>query len=368
LYNPFKQPRAGRGALPLPRGDDCFEYMRQVRERVRERAGEIDPYIAELVIQHELQHNETMLQLLRMMDDYAPPAALDRAAPERAARDRTGLDRATRTTVRERHDKFEWIEFPAGDYRVGSNAAPGEFVYDNEQCEHEVDLAAFAIASRPVLNGEFREWVEAGGYDSLDHWSPDGRRWLAEEAVSAPLGWLREGGEVYECGFGERRPLDERAPVIHVSWFEADAFARAAGARLPSEPEWEVAASYDPAAGAAGPCRRHPWGDDDWRPGLANLDQLAWGTLPAGASDPGNGCVDMAGQVWEWTASEFSAYPGFQPFCYAEYSAPFFDGGYRVLRGGSWATRARSVDNRFRNWDHPQRRQIFAGFRLARDV
>lgn len=353
LYNPFKQPRAGRGDLPLPRGGDCFEYLREVRERVCERAGEIDPYLAELVIQHEQQHNETMLQLLWMMDDYAPSRALLRAEPAVLDGD---------------HGGRRWIVFPAGGYRVGATAAPGEFVYDNEQREHAVELPAFEIASRPVLNGEFREWVEAGGYDTPGHWSPEGRRWLAEERVSAPLGWLREGREIYERGFGGQWLLDERAPVIHVSWFEADAFARAAGVRLPSEPEWEAAASYDPNGGATGDRRRHPWGDDDWRPGLANLDQREWGTLPAGASDPGDGCVDMAGQVWEWTASEFSAYPGFEPFCYAEYSKPFFDRGYRVLRGGSWATRARSVDNRFRNWDHPQRRQIFAGFRLARDT
>lgn len=168
--------------------------------------------------------------------------------------------------------------------------------------------------------------------------------------------------------FGRSRPVDTAAPVGHISWFEADAFARSSGARLPTEFEWEVAASYPPATGADGARRRYPWGDEEWVPGGANLDQLMFGVEPVACAEGASGPVDMLGQVWEWTSSEFQAYPGFEPFAYAEYSAPFFDNGYRVLRGGSWATRARSVDNTFRNWDLPQRRQIFAGLRLARSI
>lgn len=333
LYDPFQQPRAVRGELPVLAAEQCFDYMDAVRERVEALSGELDSFNLELVIQHEQQHNETMLQLLRMMEDYAPPPGLRRQDQP-----------PTRPPAGD-----EWIEYPGGDYMIGTPApAAGEFAYDNESGEHVVRLDRFEIARRPVLNGEYREWVEAGGPDE------------------PPLSWRREGGEWYTTGFGEPRPLDDHAPVVHVNWFEADAYARAQGARLPGEFEWEAAASYDPVAGSAGPRRDRPWGDGEWRPELANLDQLAFGTR-ACASGEEHVPTDMSGQVWEWTASEFCAYPGFAPFAYERYSAPFFDSGYRVLRGGSWATRPRSVDNRFRNWDRPERRQIFAGFRLARD-
>lgn len=353
MYNPFQQPRADRAELPLPGAEECFNYMRQVRERVEELDRGPDPYLAELVIQHEQQHNETMLQLLWMMDDFAPPEGLRM------------VDAATSTSF---DPATGWINYPTGGYDVGTTVEPGNFAYDNEQQRHSVTLSSFAMASHPVLNGEYRAWVQGGGYADPTNWSVDGRDWLAKTGATAPLGWSIDGGEVFECGFGATRALEDYAPVAHVSWFEADAFARAHGARLPSEFEWEVAASYDSAAGASGERRRYPWGDEPWRPGLANLDQLAFGTLMAGACCPTGMPIDMAGQVWEWTSSEFAAYPGFEPFCYSEYSAPFFNGAYRVLRGGSWATRPRSVDNRFRNWDLPQRRQIFSGFRLARDI
>lgn len=336
LYDPFEQPRSVRGELPVLAAEQCFEYMSAVRERVDAALGAIDPFKLELVLQHEQQHNETMLQMLRMMDDYAPPAGLrrdDGGPAEDVAGD-------------------AWIEYPAGVYAIGTpHPAAGEFVYDNESGRHDVRLGPFAVARLPVLNGEYREWVESGA------------------APAPPLGWLREDGDWFETGFGEPRPLDDRAPVVHVDWFEADAYARAHGARLPSEFEWEAAASFAPGDGPAGERRAQPWGDDQWRPELANLDQLAFGTRACAAPNQASDApVDMAGQVWEWTASEFDAYPGFAPFSYERYSQPFFGRGYRVLRGGSWATRPRSVDNRFRNWDLPQRRQIFAGFRLARDA
>ncbi len=388
MFNPFKQPRAVRGKLPLPTREECFAYLAAVRDRVAGLEDRIDPYLAELVIQHEQQHNETMLQMLRMMDDYAPPENLRRPAGESgadpaaeyamaAAIEPAAAGPATAATIESRAAAGpgaglaslpEWIEYPAGDYLIGTATEPGAFAYDNEQLAHTVTLPAFAVAALPVLNRDFRRWVEGGGYRDLSCWSAAGREWLEAEGATTPLHWQIENDRVLERGFGNPRSLPDDAPVIHVSWYEADAYARAHGARLPSEFEWEVAASYDPAAGADGARRRHPWGDGDWRPALANLDQLAFGTVPVGACASPVTPTDMAGQAWEWTSSEFAAYPGFTPFCYEQYSAPFFSQGYRVLRGGSWATRARSVNNRFRNWDLPQRRQIFSGFRLARDA
>ncbi|MBV8940326.1 MAG: SUMF1/EgtB/PvdO family nonheme iron enzyme, partial [Solirubrobacterales bacterium] len=178
-------------------------------------------------------------------------------------------------------------------------------------------------------------------------------------------GWTEDLSAEWRLGALE--PLHPARPVIHVSWFEADAFARAHGARLPSEREWEKAASWDAAAGGA---RTYPWGEDPAVPGLhGNFDQLERGTADAGgypAGDSPYGATDMIGQVWEWTASTFAGYPGFVAHPYREYSEVFFGQGYRVLRGGSWATRARVATTTFRNWDFPVRRQIFAGVRIAK--
>jgi iron(II)-dependent oxidoreductase len=158
------------------------------------------------------------------------------------------------------------------------------------------------------------------------------------------------------------------APVVHVSWYEADAYARWAGKRLPTEAEWEKAASWDPQTETK---RLYPWGDAPATPERTNLNQLAFkpaevGAYPAGAS--AYGALGMIGDLWEWTASDFSAYPGFESFPYREYSEIFFDDGYMVLRGGSWATRPGAIRNTFRNWDFPIRRQLFVGFRCARDA
>jgi iron(II)-dependent oxidoreductase len=157
-------------------------------------------------------------------------------------------------------------------------------------------------------------------------------------------------------------------PVQHVCWYEADAFARWAGKRLPTEAEWEKAASWT----SSGEKRRYPWGDEEPTAALANLSTSSrFSPAPAGsfaAGESPSGCRQMIGDVWEWTASDFSAYPGFRSFPYREYSEVFFGSEYKVLRGGSWATHPAAVRNTFRNWDYPIRRQIFSGFRCARDA
>jgi iron(II)-dependent oxidoreductase len=167
--------------------------------------------------------------------------------------------------------------------------------------------------------------------------------------------------------FDSLEPLDSSKPVCCVSWFEADAYARYAGKRLPREAEWEKAASWTPS----GEKRPYPWGEEPPSRSKANLDQLSFSTAPAGAYPEGTsayGAEQMLGDVWEWTASGFDAYPGFEAFPYSEYSEPFFCGLFKTLRGGSWATQPEAVTTTFRNWDYPDRRQIFAGFRCARDA
>jgi iron(II)-dependent oxidoreductase len=225
------------------------------------------------------------------------------------------------------------------------------FAYDNVRPRHELDLAAFEVDRLPVTNGDFLRFVEDGGYSRPELWSPDGWAWRSEASVTRPLFWTADGRV---RSFERVEPLDSQMPVMHVSWFEADAFARWAGKRLPTEAEWEKAAAG--TGTQAGSC---------------NIDQLAFGPLPAGAFPRGasdHGVLGLIGDAWEWTAGEFGSYPGFRAYPYREYSEAFFDQGFKVLRGGSWATRPSVARNTFRNWDFPERRQIFCGFRCALDA
>jgi iron(II)-dependent oxidoreductase len=240
-------------------------------------------------------------------------------------------------------------------------AAGSGFAYDNERPRHVRELPAYSIGRAPVTNGEYGRFVEDGGYRRREAWSAEGWAWKEEEAVERPLYWTADG---CERRFERTEPIDPEMPVMHVSWFEADAYARWAGKRLPTEAEWEKAAAWDAQHGCT---RRHPWGDGEPTPALANLDALRFGPLPAGAlagSTPG-GADSMLGDCWEWTATRFTGYPGFRAFPYREYSEVFFGPGHRALRGASWATRPSVARNTFRNWDLPGRRQIFAGFRCA---
>jgi iron(II)-dependent oxidoreductase len=245
-------------------------------------------------------------------------------------------------------------------------AGGDRFAYDNERPRHVRDVDAFLIDMAPVTNADMVGFIAEGGYAHREWWSPEGWEWREREQVSMPRYWRREGDYFAVRRFGRWEALELSRPVCHVSWFEADAFARYVGKRLPTEAEWEKAASWDGAAKHV-----YPWGDEPAGRERANLDQLAFSTAPAGAYPAGaaqSGARQLIGDVWEWTASPFTRYDGFEAFPYSEYSEPFFGGPYKVLRGGSWATQPGAVTSTFRNWDHPDRRQIFAGFRCARDT
>jgi iron(II)-dependent oxidoreductase len=243
------------------------------------------------------------------------------------------------------------VLIPGGKFVMGTDREPS--AYDNERPAHVVDVAPFLIDTVPVTNGRYLEFVEAGGYDEPRFWSEAGWAHRCAEGLTAPQFWAREGGGSWSVRRYGRRldlPLDE--PVQHVCWYEADAYARFAGKRLPTEAEWEKAAE-----GAT--------------PDSANLGGRHFGPAPVGAYPRGAsryGAEQMIGDVWEWTASDFTAYPGFVTFPYKEYSEVFYGSDYKVLRGGSWATSPSVARVTFRNWDYPVRRQIFAGFRCARDV
>jgi iron(II)-dependent oxidoreductase len=360
LYNPFEHPRRVRGKLRLPGLAEVQETMSEIRARVLAqldaadlREGNAllrDGFVYRMVLQHEFQHGETILQTLQLKQG-APYEPVERrpTPPGRA-------DVAAGAMVR----------FPGGDVMIGTDDRSA--AYDNERPGHLVRLAPFWIDVAPVANGQYLEFIEAGGYGRRALWTDGGWAWLAEARVTAPKHWEKTTDGWITRSMNLVRSLDPARPVCHVSYHEADACARFMGKRLPTEPEWEAAASWDPATGVQ---RRYPWGEEPWSPELANLDQLAFDTAPVGAY-PRNvspiGCYGMVGDVWEWTASDLQGYPGFQPFPYAEYSEAFFGPEYKVLRGGSWATRPGAVRNTFRNWDYPIRRQIFSGFRCARDA
>ena len=279
LYDAIENPRSGRNELPILRDAELRAYLEGVRARALEVLDEVeigddapDPllregFVYEMLIAHELQHQETMLQLLQMVDDYEPLPG--------APTPRTGRSPATARRSR----------CPAASTRSAPTDAG--FAYDNERPRHVVELAPFEIDREPVLNAEYAAFVEDTGAEPPMYWRGDGNG-----------GWLR-------TAMGREGPLEPGDPVVHVDFHQAAAFASWAGKRLPTEHEWEAARER----------------------------------------------LDGAGRVWEWTSSEFLPYPGFRAFPYREYSEVFFGEGYRVLRGGSWATHSDVARASFRNWD-----------------
>jgi gamma-glutamyl hercynylcysteine S-oxide synthase len=364
LYNPFEHPRRVRGELALPDRDDALALLAEVRRRVLDRLGETDfdggspllrdGYVYRMVAQHEHQHNETMLQTLQ----------LKTGTPYRPAR-RRQLPAAVEYTIATAGAEGRMVAIPGGQYTIGTDDRSA--AYDNERPRHAVSLAPFRIDIAPVTNGQFLRFIADAGYTRHELWSPEGQAWLDESRAVAPKYWSIADGGWWTRSMDRAAPVDPTRPVCHVSYYEAEAFARWAGKRLPTEAEWEVAATWDEGAGAA---RVYPWGATPPSAEVANVDQLGFDTAPVGAF-PRNvspfGCYGMIGDVWEWTSTDFGPYPGFTAFPYREYSEVFFGGEYKVLRGGSWATRPLALRSTFRNWDYPIRRQIFSGFRCARD-
>ena len=310
-YDAFETPRAVRGEIEALGQADARVYLEQVRARTSAalaQNGLGDGTVYELVLRHELQHSETMRQTLQIAGLLPPGdrAKLDQPPPHRQAGEQ------------------RWIALPAGPFAMGADDEG--FAYDNERPRHIVDVAAFQIARHPVSNASWMHFSEGGGYERREWWSDEGWAWKLQydithhPAIAAGAAGGAGGPQSTAC---------------HVSWFEADAFARAHDARLPTEAEWEKAATWEQETDEAETFERET--------------------------------PEAIGAVWEWTASTFHGYPGFTAYPYREYSEVFFGEDYRVLRGGSWATHPRVATLAFRNWDLPQRRQIFAGVRLARD-
>jgi iron(II)-dependent oxidoreductase len=360
MYNPFEYPRRVRGELPLPTLASTLAAMAAIRERVLERLEGVDldssdlllknGYVYHMVLQHEYQHNETILQTLQLKTGTPYTPAERRALPSSG----TPNDLAARMV------RIEAIAATLGtDDRRRA--------YDNERPRHSVAVAPYWIDRTPVTNAEYLEFMRDGGYERPELWSDAGREWLAESNARAPKYWWQQDGVWMRRSMDRVAMPEPRSPVIHVCYHEADAFARWAGKRLPTEVEWEIAASWDPVHQSA---LQFPWGTDGATAREANIDQLGFDVAPVDSHEANvspSGCYGMIGDVWEWTSTDFAGYNGFQAFPYSEYSEVFFGSEYKVLRGGSWATRPGAIRNTFRNWDYPIRRQIFSGFRCARD-
>jgi iron(II)-dependent oxidoreductase len=301
-------------------------------------------YVFDLVLEHERQHQETLAALINAL-----PLDVKRAGPPAAQ----GKRRSPATE----------IAIPSMRFRAGGNGA--SFEYDNELPPFDVDIEAFRIDRDLVTNAEYAEFVESGGYARREWWSDDGWTWKEQESIALPLGW--SGPLWRERRYFDEGPLREDAPVTGVSWFEADAFARSHGKRLPTEFEWEAAAAWDSATKKR---RTYPWGDAAYSPTLANADAVLWSTTPVGSyplGDAQSGLHDAAGNLWEWTSSSFAGYPGFVAHPYPEYSELWFDGDHRVARGGSWFTAPALLRASFRNFYRRNFRLGFLGIRCARN-
>lgn len=358
LYNSSTVPHDVRWELPLPSRQGTLDYMARVQDAMVRRlngslatAEETALYL--LTIYHEDMHDEAFTYTRQTLGYPAPGLAAAESGPDSG----TGSGPLPGE-----------VDVPGGSLLLGS-LPEAPFLFDNEKWAHEVTVAPFRMARAPVTNAEFLAFVLDGGYRRRELWSEEGWRWREETRVEHPLYWMRQGDGWVERRFDREGPLAPHRPVIHVCWHEARAWCRWAGRRLPTEAEWESAAATEPAPGGglSPRKRRYPWGDAEPGPRYANLDGRALGTVDVAAYPKGEsawGCRQLLGNVWEWTETAFEPFPGFAPDVYEDYSAPWF-GSRKVLRGGAWATRGRMINNTYRNFFTPERRDVMAGFRTC---
>jgi iron(II)-dependent oxidoreductase len=365
LYDSARVHHDTRWDLPLPSKRDTIAYTQRILDRVieqvsggatRDANGFDDAYFLELSLLHEDMHNEAITYTRQTLGVCSP--AFRRNDPASDIPAEAGATNA----------KFGDAFVPGGVFKLGSEPDAG-FVFDNEQWAHEVEVEPFSISRTAVTQAEFAEFVNDGGYRRQELWGDEGWRWRESVNAEHPVYWRSAGKNQWERRvFDQWLPLEPMLPVIHVNWHEAEAYCRWANRRLPTEAEWEMAASCEPdGRGMAARKRIYPWGDEPPTPDRANLDWRTSGCLPVNALPAGDsafGVRQMIGNVWEWTATDFGPYPGFEPGPYKEYSAPWF-GDHKVLRGGCWATRSRLIRNCYRNFYQPDRRDVWAGFRTC---
>ncbi len=357
LYDSIAIAHDTRWDLPLYSLPELKVYMASVLDALTDRlpsglASERDSYLYQFTTFHEDMHDEAFTWSRQTLGYPTPHFAPDGPrAPHVPENGMLAGDAA----------------IPGGILRFGAERDAG-FLFDNEKYAHEVVLPPFRMAKAGVTNGAFAEFVEAGGYRTQSLWDEDGWEWREKEGATYPVYWRadKSGGWQMRC-FDRWLPLPENAAIIHVNWYEASAFCRWAGRRLPSEAEWEFAATMRPGAGGKLVKARYPWGDEAPTPAHANLDGYALGCVDVAdhaAGDNAWGCRQLIGNVWEWTSDAFGPFDGFSPDDYREYSEPLF-GSTKVLRGGAWTTRSRLASGLYRNYFGPDRRDVLAGFRTC---
>ncbi len=358
LYDSMAIAHGTRWDLPLPNREATLAYMREVHRRVTHHL-ENDPtdelrYHALYSTLHEDMHTEAFTYT-RQTHGFPPP--------------RLGVVDGEEAWSRDGGDLPGDVDLPGGSFMLGSS--PDEpFVFDNEKWAHPVTLEPFRIARAAVTQAEYAAFIDDGGYEEQRHWTDEGWTWRTEESAAHHMHWRRQPGGGWERrDFDRWVDLEPHRAVIHVNWYEADAYCRWSGRRLPTEAEWEAAAAAEstPGGGFSGRKRRFPWGDEPPSPTRANLDWRGMGTIDVGALPEGDspcGCRQMIGNVWEWTSTDFHPYPGFTPDPYADYSEPWF-GTRKVMRGGCWATRTRLIRTNYRNFQTPDRRDVLTGFRTC---
>ncbi|HEY6330955.1 MAG TPA: selenoneine synthase SenA [Blastocatellia bacterium] len=378
LYDSARVAHPTRWDLPLPAIKDTLRYMQRVLADVTggaesgealsaESAGYTDTYFLWLVLLHEYMHAEAITYTRQTLGYSAPRISIHVAnAPREALVDNGENQASADLRIASGGD----VAVPGGRFYLGADDDE-TFAFDNEQWAHPVEVKPFSIARTAVTNAEFAAFVADRGYTRRELWSAAGWQWLEQAKAEHPVYWQPDSnGKWLRRHFSELVLLEDYHPVIHVNWFEAKAYCRWAGRRLPTEAEWEMAASSERATGGSSITtrkRRFPWGDESPTPDRANLDWRSMGCIDVEALPGGDsawGCRQMVGNVWEWTDDDFNPFPGFSPGPYKEYSAPWF-GDHKVLRGGCWATRSRLIRNTYRNFYRPDRRDVWAGFRTC---
>jgi gamma-glutamyl hercynylcysteine S-oxide synthase len=369
LYDSARVAHDTRWDLPLPSKRETIAYMSRILDRVIEEtmkgAGDLrdadgydEAYFLELALLHEDMHSEAITYTRQTLALRSPAFGRSGTASDIPAEAGTASARLGDAQIH------------GGGFMLGGAGDSG-FVFDNEQWAHEVVVGPFSISRTAVTQAEFARFVNDAGYSRRELWSDVGWGWREIAGAGRPVYWRPAGKDEWERRvFDQWVLLEPDLPVIHVNWYEAEAYCRWAKRRLPTEAEWEMAASCEPAAYARGVAsreRKYPWGAEPPTPERANLDWREGGCAHVNAAPAGDsafGVRQMIGNVWEWTATDFGPYPGFAAGPYKEYSAPWF-GDHKVLRGGCWATRPRLIRNNYRNFYKPDRRDVWAGFRTC---
>jgi gamma-glutamyl hercynylcysteine S-oxide synthase len=355
LYDSYRIPNNERWDLAFPSLAETTKYITEIFDKILLRMktkelSKVDLYFYQLCLNHEDMHSETMVHIRQSLK-YPDPMLGNTSA-------KIEIDESFTN-----HD----VQIQGGEYLLGG-LDNGKFLFDNEKWAHKVSVAPFSIAVLPVTVGDYMEFVEDGGYQNQALWENEGLVWVQKESPNHPLYWQKIDGEWQKNWFDTVQSLNKYHPMMHVNWYEANAYCKWAGRKLPTEAEWEIAASYNPDNNSIENKNHFPWGNDDITNEFANLNGISNGLVDVRAFTKGDsafGLRQMIGNVWEWTSSTFDAFPGYVIDPYDTYSEPSF-GQQKVLRGGCWTTRPHVIRNTFRNFYTPNRNNIFAGFRTVK--